>query len=390
MQQQKIVIVGAGIIGLATAYSLLKQDIQNVTILEQANVDHERGASHGLSRLLRFEYGDDAFYSEMVRLSQQRWQNLERTSGKKLYTQTGILMLGNERDNFSKHSYNTLHNLGHTPELLTRTFCTQYFPQFDTTNHDMLIYNKNAGILHASRILKTLQKCILDLGGKILEKQRVTRISNENRQRPIRLQLANGDEMTADRVVVAAGPWVHHILGSLQLPVRLTQQYLLYFANLPVSLFGLSAFPAFIADDLYGFPIHSTCSGGDGPHWLKAASHNFGTPADPNEMHPPINKRVIEQVTERLCNLLPALRQAELIQTEAYIYDVSQDENFILDHLPGDKRVTFATGLTGHAFKFGLLLGDMVSSMVCETEPVIPVERFQLTRFSRQWQHSVA
>ena len=107
-------------------------------------------------------------------------------------------------------------------------------------------------------------------------------------------------------------------------------------------------------------------------------------------MPPPINKRVIEQVAERLYALLPALRQAELIQTESYIYDVSQDENFILDHLPDDTRITFATGLTGHAFKFGLLLGDMVSSMVCETEPVIPVERFQLARFSRQWQHSVA
>jgi len=390
VQQQKIVIVGAGIIGLATAYSLLKQDIKNVTILEQANVDHDRGASHGLSRLLRFEYGDQAFYSEMVCLSQRRWQNLELASGKKLYTQTGILMLGNESDNFSKHSYQTLHNLGHTPEQLTRTSCTQHFPQFDTANHDIFIYNKNAGILHASRILKTLQRCVLDLGGKILENQRVMRISNESRKRPIRLLLANGDEMTADRVVVAAGPWVHHLLGNLQLPVRLTQQYLLYFANLPVSLFGLSTFPAFIADDLYGFPIHSTCAGGDGPHWLKAASHNFGAPADPYEVPPPINKRVIEQVAERLYALLPALRQAELIQTESYIYDVSQDENFILDHLPDDTRITFATGLTGHAFKFGLLLGDMVSSMVCETEPVIPVERFQLARFSRQWQHSVA
>ncbi len=390
MQQQKIVIVGAGIIGLATAYSLLKQDIKNVTILEQANVDHERAASHGLSRLLRFEYGDDAFYSEMVRLSQWRWKNLEQVSGEKLYTQTGILMLGNEHDNFSKHSYYTLRNLGHSPERLTRTSCTQCFPQFDTTDHDIFIYNKNAGILHASHILKTLQKCVLDLGGTILEHQRVTRICNENTQQPIRLQLAAGDEMTADRVVVAAGPWVHRLLEELHLPVRLTQQYLLYFANLPASLFGLYTFPAFIADDLYGFPIHSTCTGGYGPHWLKAASHNFGAPADPTEVPPPINKRVIEQITERLCNLLPALRQAELIQTESYIYDVSRDENFILDHLPGDRRVTFATGLTGHAFKFGLLLGDIVSSMVCETEPVIPVERFRLARFAHQWEHSVA
>ncbi|GAC1367325.1 MAG: N-methyl-L-tryptophan oxidase [Ktedonobacteraceae bacterium] len=390
MQQHKIVIVGAGIIGLATAYSLLKQGIQHVTVLEQASVGHERAASHGFSRLLRFEYGDDAFYSEMVCLSQRRWKNLEQVSGKRLYTPTGILMLGHEHDDVSNSSYRTLRNLGHTPERLTGRSCEQRFPQFNTTAYDIFIYNMNAGMLHASRILKTLQECILSLGGEIIENQRVTRICHDNTRRPIRLKLATGGEMLADRVVVAAGPWVHRLLGDLQLPVHMTRQHLLYFANLPPSAFGLYAFPAFMADDLYGFPIHSTCTDGSGPHWLKAASHSFGPPADPVETTSLTDEKHILSIAERLYTLLPALRHAELIKTEAYIYDVSQDEHFILDHLPNDTRVTFATGLTGHAFKFGLLLGDVLSSLVCETEPTIPIERFRLARFSRQLQPSVA
>src|SRR2546429_2612523 len=69
IRQQHIVIVGAGIVGLSTAYALLTQGIRNVTILEQEVVDHTRSSSHGFSRLLRFEYGPDAFYSNMVRLS---------------------------------------------------------------------------------------------------------------------------------------------------------------------------------------------------------------------------------------------------------------------------------------------------------------------------------
>ena len=80
MRQQRIVIVGAGIVGLSTAYALLARGIGQVTILEQEIVDHRRATSHGFSRLLRFEYGADQFYSEMVQLSLNRWRQLELAS----------------------------------------------------------------------------------------------------------------------------------------------------------------------------------------------------------------------------------------------------------------------------------------------------------------------
>ena len=88
----------------------------------------------------------------------------------------------------------------------------------------------------------------------------------------------------------------------------------------------------------------------------------------------------------RLRELLPALEQAELVQVDSCMYDVTPDEDFILDRLPHDPRVVFATGLTGHGFKFGLLLGEILSSMVCNIQPPVPLERFQLARFSHQHQ----
>ncbi len=118
----------------------------------------------------------------------------------------------------------------------------------------------DAGLLHASSCLHTLKELILELGGKIFENSRITSFSHENTVRPIRLHLANGDEMQADRLVLATGPWVHRLLDDLHLPIRLTRQYLLYFANLPASSFALHKFPAFLADNLYGFPLHNTCA----------------------------------------------------------------------------------------------------------------------------------
>src|SRR5438309_540051 len=145
--KQQIIIVGAGIIGLSTAYALLSHGMRSVTVLEQEAVDHQRASSHGFSRLLRFEYGPDSFYPEMVRLSLQRWRNLQRTAGRTLYTPTGLLMLGTENDNVTRPSHSVLRAIGMPTERLSEAQCRQRFPQFDTQGYDMFTYNSEAGVL---------------------------------------------------------------------------------------------------------------------------------------------------------------------------------------------------------------------------------------------------
>ena len=138
-------------------------------------------------------------------------------------------------------------------------------------------------------------------------------------------------------------------------------------------------------DDLYGFPIHYSSSRDYGPHWFKAASHTLGTPIDPDNILPP-EPQEIEPVSCRLKALLPALEQAQLVHIDSCMYDVSPDEDFILDYLPHNERIVLATGLSGHGFKFGLLLGEILSSMVCHTPPPVPLDRFRLARFAHRHQ----
>lgn len=375
MRHERIVVVGAGIVGLSTAYALLAQGMRDVTVLEQEMVDHQRATSHGFSRLLRFEYGSDSLYSRMVLLSLARWKRLEWITKRTLYTPTGLLVLGTEDDNFTEPGYCLLREFGLPIEHLFQEQSRQRFPQFATRPYDMLTYNAEAGVLHASTCLCTLRDLILDLGGEIYESCRVIRLVNDSQAHPVHLHLSSGERLVADRVVLATGPWVHRLLAYLYLPVRVTRQYLLYFAGLPYSSFEAGVFPAFISRELYGFPIHNGCNG-----WLKAASHNFGVPIDPDEVST-LDHSVITQVTSKIQELLPAVRQARLAHVDACMYDVSPDEDFILDHVPYDPRIVFATGLSGHGFKFGLLLGELLSSMICGTEPVVSLERFRLGRF---------
>ena len=381
VSKQNIVIVGAGIVGLSTAYALLKQGMHSVTVLEQESVDHPRSTSHGISRLLRFEYGEKSFYTQLVQLALTRWRTLEHTTQRTLYSPTGVLALGNEDDNFIHSSYTVLRELGLPTTRLSQQQCKQRFPQFATTDYNMYTYNTQGGVLHASTCLRTLRDLILDLGGEICEGSRVKQVEYGNTHRLVRITLHSGEIYNADRVVLAVGPWVHHLIESLHLPVRMTRQYLLYFANLPLSSFGAAAFPPFLANELYGFPIHSTLTG-KGPSWFKAASHNFGMSVEPEE-NTPIEELLINQIVKRLRDLLPALRQAPLVQVDSCMYDVSLDENFILDTLADDSRVIFATGLSGHGFKFGLVLGEILSSMVQDKEPPVAIDMFKLSRFTQ-------
>ena len=376
VRQQHIVIIGAGIVGLSTAYSLLTRGIRNVTILEQEVVDHTRSSSHGFSRLLRFEYGPEAFYSNMVRLSLKRWKKLEHVSGRTLYTPTGLLMLGNDDDTLTKSSYHVVRGMGLPVELLSEESCKLHFPQFNTRPYNLCMYNHEAGILHASTSLQTLRDLILDLGGEIYESCRVTRITNDSPLRPIRLHLSSGQEIVADRVVLATGSWIHRLLSDLHLPVRMTRQYLLYFSGLPTSDYGTGAFPSFIAGDIYGFPIHQGCNG-----WVKATSHAFGAPTDPDNVAPQ-DDQAISTISKQIRELLPALNDDQIARVDSCMYDVSPDEDFILDRLPSDPRVIFATGLSGHGFKFGPLLGEILCSLVSDTEPPVPLDRFRLSRFA--------
>lgn len=385
MRQPRVVIVGAGIVGLSTAYSLLTQGVEHVTILEQEAVDHSRGTSHGISRLLRFEYGPDIFYSRMVHMSLSRWKRLEQVSQRTLYTRTGLLVLGNEGDNFTQPSYQAMREMGLPIERLSRQHCKQRFPQFSVSDSNIITFNAEAGVLHASTCLRTLKEMVISLGGIIRESCRVTHLSHDSQLRPVCVHTSTGDEVSAERVVLATGPWIHRLLADMQLPIHLTRQYLLYFAGLPPSSFGIHAFPSFFISDLYGLPFHPTYNSNYGPHWLKAASHTFGMPIDPDDILPP-DEQVIAHIAKKLRSLLPALHNANLVHVDSCMYDVSPDEGFILDRVPYDPRIVFATGLTGHGFKFGPLLGELLSSMICETPPPVDLENFQLTRFSHSQQ----
>ncbi|MGZ3673984.1 MAG: N-methyl-L-tryptophan oxidase [Ktedonobacterales bacterium] len=373
MANLSVLVVGGGVMGMATGCALAAQDA-DVTVLERFTLAHDWASSHGLSRAIRHEYGPLEIYTRMVARSLVLWDELARETGRHLYTQTGVLTLGQPDDGHTLPGYEVMRAAGLPVERLTPEECRRRFPQFRPESYGAVTYNPVGGMLHATECLLALADRLRARSGVLREGVHVARV--EPTTNGTRVLLADGSALTADRVIVAAGPWVHDVLPDLSLPVRATRQQISYFDGISPDDFAVGKFPVFLAGmHYYGFPLH-------GQGWFKAASHDFGATVDPNIPYSP-DEAELESVRAFLRDVIPSAANARLAAFDHCMYDLTPDEDFILDKHPESDNVVIGSGFSGHGFKFGLLIGELLASLALDTPPQFPLDRFRLNRFSR-------
>ncbi len=372
MDKPTVIVVGAGVMGLSAACALAGRGAE-VTVLERHTLGHDWASSHGLSRAIRHEYGDAAIYTHMVVLSLPLWEDLARETGRHLYTETGVLTLGQPDDGHTLPGYETMRAAGLPVERLDADECRARFPQFTPRGYGAITYNPTGGMLHTSECLLALAGRLRVRGGTLRKGVRVARVEPLAGGRG-RVVLEDGGALDADRVIVTAGPWVRGVLPDLDLPITPTRQQVCYFAGLPAGQFAVGAFPVFLAGmEYYGFPLI-------GPGWFKVGCHTFGDRVDPDAGYPP-DEADVAGVRDFLRRVIPAAADAPLALVDRCMYDVSPDEDFILDLHPGGPGVVIGSGYSGHGFKFGILVGELLAALALDEQPAVPLERFRLARF---------
>ncbi len=371
MAQRTAIVVGGGVMGLSAASALAGRDVA-VTLLERFVVGHDWASSHGLTRAIRHEYGPDEIYTRMVARSLVLWDELARETGHYLYTETGVLTFGQPNDGHTLPGFEVMRAAGLPVEQLTPEECRQRFPQFNPRAYKAITYNPTGGMLHASDCLLALADRLRARGGTIREGVHVTRVEpNGNGGRVL---IEGGDELAADLVVVTAGPWVHDVLPDVKLPVRPTRQQVCYLSELSPQDFGVGVFPVFLAGmEYYGFPLQ-------GPGWFKVGCHTTGAQVDPNLTYE-ADLQEVADVRAFLRRVIPKAAAGKLALVDRCMYDVTPDEDFILDLHPGGKGIVIGSGFSGHGFKFGPLIGELLAALALGEQPEFPMERFRLARF---------
>jgi sarcosine oxidase len=373
----RIAVLGAGGVGSATARFLAREG-HDVTVVEQFEPDHDRGSSYGSSRIIRKTY-TDGFYTGLMGAAYPLWDELEREAKEPLFARTGGLFFGPAQHPELVAIRKALSDNGVPFEELDPAACARRFPQLRLLAGESGVFEREAGFLRASACVRANLRLAREFGARVRAQAAVEAL--EPRPGGIKLALAGGESLEFDRVVVAAGPWTARLLSRfVTLPFTVTRQTYCHFeprARTPVAEFGADRFPVWIdfATNFYGFPHDGQTQG------VKVAWHELGLPTDPDHVDRQLHESDREPLRRYCTEHLPELSEQVAFE-KVCLYTVSPDKDFVVDHLPGEPRVTIIGGLSGHGFKFTVLLGRIASWMATEQKVPWNLSRFAMSRLA--------
>jgi sarcosine oxidase len=341
---------------------------------EQFHLDHDRGSSYGGSRIIRRVY-PDPLYARLMNAAYPLWEELERESGDFLFLRTGGFFFGPEGHPDMADTEAALSEVGVPFRRWSVAEAAAALPQFVLRDDEYGVFEPESGLLRASRCVLANARGARALGAGLREGVRVTAM--EPGPSGIVLRWAGGAERF-DRVVITGGPWTGELLKPwISLPLTVTrQQYAHFEVRGDRAAFSPERFPVWIdmAELFYGFPEHADQPGAKVALHVPGAAHH---PDSPDREPAEADNEVLRRYLSRR---LPGL-SGRVLYEKVCLYTMTPDEDFIVDRLPGEPRVTFVGGLSGHGFKFTVLLGRIAALLAEDRDPRYDLSRFSLARF---------
>jgi sarcosine oxidase len=366
---RRCVVVGAGLLGLVAAWALTRRG-WSVLVLEAAGATgHERSGSKGDARIFRLGY-PEPHYVEMAVLARQRWRDLEAATGRHLLHVTGQVTLGDEA---------TLHGIagalaaaGAPVEQMPRSTAARRFPGIVAPG--MVLVEPDSGVLAADECLRAFRQV-----GNFELRTGCRVASLRQSSASVTVGIAGGGTIPADIVVDCAGPAALGLLGVAPAPrAAPSLPQVAYFAARDGGDVTQPVFIEWGDDMLYGLPVPD---GGPRAGTYKVSHHTPGSTVhdfDPTDPAPLAgdDPALLALVQGAVARLLPSLNP-QPVATERCVYDNSPDSDFVLDRVG---RIVVGCGTSGHAFKFGPLLGELLADLAEGRDAPVDLSRFRLRR----------
>jgi len=381
----RVLVIGGGVVGLATVEHLTRRvsDASRVALVEQHSLGHELGGSHGHSRITRSTYIDADYVRMITHAHAEEWPRLEHDAGVRLLHRVPGCFFGPPGRTLEAYRAAVSAAPGAVDEL-SPADGRKRFPAFAFPDAEVVLADGTAALVAAADTLRALEKLVRGRRAAIHENTSVTGIDTSGDE--IVVTTSRG-EMRAERVVVAAGSWTGGLLPALGRPIRAVHQSVGFFAlDTPAAAHRMPEFPvwAYLSGETlgyYGLPEF-------GRPGIKAGRHEAHGDEDPDAT--PTDEQVHAELsrTRTFLDEQLAFPVRELIHTETCLYASTDDEDFVLDTLPGDPRVVVASGLSGHGFKFAPLIGRLAAELAIAGVTSVPSferarDRFAIAPASR-------
>ncbi len=372
METYDAIVLGVGGVGGATLYELARRGLRVVGI-DRFTPPHDRGSSHGETRVIRQAYFEHPDYVPLLCESYAGWESLEASSGRTLFTRCGLLEAGPADGVVVPGVLRAaeLHDLA--VESLTGEEVRHRWPGIVLPEGLDAVFEPTAGYLAVDQCVATNIDLAQQHGAELLTGCIVA--GWDAQPSHLTVHTSQGDLATA-RLVVAAGAWARELLpnfGDRLIPLR---KGLFWFdvgslpnaRELPTYLFELGS------EVFYGFPSLDGLS-------LKVAEHSGGQVLDnPLKVDRGINHSEEAALRRFLAQCLPNVGQ-QLVDHTTCLYTMSPDHHFVVDRLPEDPRVVYAAGLSGHGFKFVPALGRALADLAIEGTTDLPIGFLSASRF---------
>jgi sarcosine oxidase len=376
MPQPQIVVIGLGATGSAALYRLAQRGVRTIGI-DQFDVGHDRGSSHGPTRIFRVAHYENPAYVPLLRRARELWRELEATCGQKLLVTTGIAELGPPGGELLRGTLAAAarHDVPH--EVLGAAALMRRYPAFNVPQSYAAVIQPDGGTIEAATALDGYIRAAADAGAIIRVGEKVLAI--EPHHNGVRI-ITDRDRLEADGVVVAAGPWTAGILPDLHLPLRVTRQVVGWFEPDDAHAFGAEHFPVFLLESQFG--IHYGL-----PYYRRmgvkvAKHHHFNEAVDPDRYDMTVSASDEAAIRAPLREFLPGAN-GRLRGAQTCLYTMTPDETFVIDRLPGSPHVVIASPCCGHGFKFSPVVGEIVSDLVTCGSTRHDITPFRLARFSQ-------
>jgi len=369
-----VVVCGLGATGSAALYWLARRGVR-VLGLERFAPGHERGSSHGETRIIRLGYFEHPSYVPLVRSAYAKWREIEDAAGRQLLHVTGIAEIGPPDGVLVAGTLASIAQHGLRHELLAASQLMQRFPAYRVPPDYVGVVQPEGGFLEAESSIDAMISLAEADGAEIRSGETVAAIE----------PVAGGVRIATDRgvveagaAIVALGPWVKALLPDLPAPIRVTRQVMAWFEPLDPAPLIDGRLPVFLLESRhgihYGFPPSRA-------GLIKVAKHHHRDQSvDPDAHDRTVSAQDETLIRAAIAEHLPAAN-GRLIKAKTCLYTMTTDGDFIIDRLPGAPQIVVASPCSGHGFKFAPAVGEILADLATTGATKHDISRFTLERF---------
>ena len=361
------IILGTGGVGSAALYHLSRRGARALGI-DRFAPGHDRGSSHGETRIIRLAYFEHADYVPLLRRAYELWGELEERRGQKLYHETGLLEVGPSEGTVVPGVLASARRHSLEVELLDPREAERRFPGFRIPEGMAAVFERRAGYLRVEDCVRAHAEEAVRLGARLVTGETVLRWRVDGAG--VAVETDRGTHRAA-RLIVTAGAWAGGLLADLGVRLEVRRKTLLWYRTASAQHREESGGPGFFYETptglFYGFPEI-----GDGE--IKVAEHSGGeSVADPLTVDRSLRPSDRLPVEEFLRRYLPGVRADDCVRHAICLYTMSRDEHFVVDRHPDHPQVSFAAGLSGHGFKFTSVLGEVLAGLALDGRTGLPI-----------------